>query len=215
MENKGAVAIVLVIITVGIGIAGFTLINMPPADNTTTTDTTTDTSTTTTTDPGYTGPPIILRYTDLLDLNIVVPDWEFPMVGGSTFKVADHRGEVIFIDFMATWCGYCEKQNDEIELLWATHSDQMNIISVTATQTDTLDKLETYMDDRSIEWPHGRDENGVASDFVGVPGIPSMIMIDGDGLLRYFHIGWPFLYEDVDNDPEVHSILEVLEWITG
>ncbi|MHA2069543.1 MAG: hypothetical protein ACXABY_34705, partial [Candidatus Thorarchaeota archaeon] len=94
MENRGAVAIVLVIITVGIGVAGFTLINMPPADNTTTTDTSTDTTTTNSTDPTYTGPPIILRYTDLLNLNIEVPNWEFPMVGGSTFKVADHLGEI-------------------------------------------------------------------------------------------------------------------------
>jgi hypothetical protein len=152
---------------------------------------------------------------DLLEFNITAPYWEFPMVGGDTFRVADHRGEVIFIDFMAIWCYYCGRQNGEIQKLWETHSDQINIISLTVTQAESLDMLETYMDDRSLEWPHGKDVNGEASDFITVTGVPTMLIIDGNGLLRYKHIGYPFLYEDTADDPEVNSILEVLEWITG
>lgn len=215
MENKGVVAIVLVVITIGMGVAGFVYINLPTGDTTNTTTSETTGTSTTTTGPTYTGPPVILRYQDLINLSIEVPDWSFPMVGGYNFTMSEHRGEIIFIDFMATWCYWCGQQNAEIKLLYDARGTEITIISVSATVGDTLEMLDEYATERELPWPHGRDEGGLASEFVGVPGIPSMIIVDGNGILRYFHVGYPFSYEDLPHAPEENSIVEVLAWITG
>jgi thiol-disulfide isomerase/thioredoxin len=194
MESRQFLVVVLVISVVVVGVVGLAIFTAPPPGGGETTPTTTTTTDTTTTN---TVPPIIFRDTDLLEYNIQMPETKFIMTDGTNVTLADLRGKLVVIDFFATWCPACEFFNTDLTTLYETYGDSIHLISLTVNMGDTIEKLIEYYEDRELEWRFGQDYgddwDDTAADFIGVRYIPTPVIIDENGLLRYVHEGtWRF-----------------------
>ena len=127
---------------------------------------------------------------DLLELGLQVPDsWSFAMSDGTTLNLDDLSGQIILVDLMATWCSTCVTQNSELETVYDSLSGSLVIISLSVDVTETASMLNDYKTTKGLSWAHGLDSNSAFTTYFSVTNIPSMVLIDGEGYFRFYHIG--------------------------
>ncbi|MFX1483763.1 MAG: TlpA family protein disulfide reductase [Promethearchaeota archaeon] len=128
---------------------------------------------------------------DLLSLNLSAPDnWSFQLANESTLLLSDLRGEVVLVDLMATWCSACESQNTELKTINEEFAGTVVILSLSVDlSSDTTALMANYSDVQGVSWAHGLDTDYSFKNYFHVVSIPSMVLIDADGVFRYFHIG--------------------------
>ncbi|MHA1902333.1 MAG: TlpA family protein disulfide reductase [Candidatus Thorarchaeota archaeon] len=142
--------------------------------------------------------------TDLLDLALEMPNWNFTMSDDTTLSLRSLLGKPIIIDLMATWCSTCEAQNANFETLLDEQGDSITMISLSASSSDTISLMSTYKSERSLEWAHGLDPDDLFAEYFEFIYIPTIIIVDANGYFRWMHTGpW-----------SVASMTDVLNLIT-
>jgi len=115
----------------------------------------------------------------------MAPDFEELMVDGkTTMKLSDLRGKVVLLDFWASWCGPCRRDNPHVVGLYEKYKDRgFTIMSV------SLDKSKenwvAAIEKDNLSWPnHVSDLQQWASrvgKIYGVSSIPFTVLIDQEG----------------------------------
>lgn len=142
--------------------------------------------------------------TDLLDLGLEVPsNWGFEMSDGSTLQLSDLEGQVVLVDLMATWCSTCSTQNGYLSTIAEDLSGTVVVVSLTVDTSETVSMMADYKTTKDLSWAHGVDDTHFLYYF-SISSVPSMVLIDSNGLFRYFHVG---LWSDVSISTRVASIL--------
>jgi cytochrome oxidase Cu insertion factor (SCO1/SenC/PrrC family) len=170
-EKMAVVGVTMVIVVVGV-LIGMSFLTFPASggdDDNTITKTTQD--------------------TDLLELGLDVPsNWEFEMSDGTTLTLADLEGQIVLVDLMATWCGTCTTQNGYLETIVEDLAGTVVVISLTVDTSETTSMMADYKSSRGLTWDHGVDNRHFLNYF-SISSVPSMVLIDADGVFRYFHVG--------------------------
>lgn len=175
MQPEKALAVIVVSTVVVLGFAvGFTFLTFEgsPPNNTTTTPT-----------------DNIAQDVDLRSLGVQLPDWNLIMSDESIVALHSLRDRFVVIDLMATWCSSCATQNGYLETLYNNMGDSIHLISLTVDVSETAAMMATYMTDRDLPWPHGLDTQSVFSNYFNVQFIPSIVIIDNEGYIRWYHEG--------------------------
>ena len=115
----------------------------------------------------------------------MAPDFEELMVDGKTMmKLSDLRGKVVLLDFWASWCGPCRRDNPHVVSLYEKYKDRgFTVMSV------SLDKSKenwiAAIEKDNLSWPnHVSDLQQWASRvgrIYGVSSIPFTVLIDQEG----------------------------------
>jgi len=106
-------------------------------------------------------------------------------------RLSDCRGQVILLDFRATWCGPCRIEIPGfIELLDSYEEQGLDILGISID--DPVDALTFYDEEMEMDYPvligDGRDD---VKDFYGpLIGFPTTILIDRDGNTCHSHSGY-------------------------
>ena len=112
-----------------------------------------------------------------------VPDFSLAQVSnGKTFRLRDHLGEVVLIDFWATWCGPCRMAIPHlIELQKRYHNQNFTVVGVSVDQQGAA-VVRPFTEQWNINYPVVVDQDGsVARDYGGIRGIPTTVVIDKTG----------------------------------
>jgi thiol-disulfide isomerase/thioredoxin len=116
-------------------------------------------------------------------------DFSIPDIDGNTVTLSDYSGEVVVLDFMATWCGPCQAAMPGLVSLYNEIGDQFVMISITVDPSyDTVPILEDWMETYGATWIHARDlaDPPVTQQFE-VSTIPTYVIIDRKGEIMYRH----------------------------
>jgi thiol-disulfide isomerase/thioredoxin len=119
------------------------------------------------------------------------PDFTLPKVGGGTVSLSGCVGKVVVLDFMATWCGPCETEIEHLkDISEAYGASEVVILSIDVDSSEDDALLSGYIADHGITWDVLRDTAGI-NDEPGydVTGIPTIVIIDQDGNIRFRHVG--------------------------
>ena len=117
------------------------------------------------------------------DFGLDTPEGEF-------LKISDvHQGNVLLIDFWASWCGPCRRANPEVVEIYNTYHDQgFEIVGISFD--DDQQSLERFVKDRNMEWVQYFDgkrwENEYGRKF-GIHAIPAMWLLGKDGRVVDFN----------------------------
>jgi len=110
----------------------------------------------------------------------LVPAFKVKALTGETISLKDLRGEVVLLDFWATWCGPCRP---EIPRIWEAylkyHDRGFEVIGISLDKDRK--KLEKFIKDNEVSWPQVFDENGWKSELAklyGVHSIPRPILLN-------------------------------------
>lgn len=122
------------------------------------------------------------------------PDFTLKSAAGTNVRLAELRGEVVMVNFWATWCGPCRQEMPLLEKLYGKYKDLgFTLLGVNVEQDSAAARR--YLQDVKVSFPVLFDpDNGVTRQF-GVQGMPSTVLIDRSGNVRFVHKGYKPGYE--------------------
>jgi thiol-disulfide isomerase/thioredoxin len=115
------------------------------------------------------------------------PEIELQGTDGNTVKLSSLKGKVVLIDFWASWCGPCRKENPNVVEVYNKYKDTkfkgakgFEVFSVSLDRDEARWK-EAIKADGLVWKNHVWDKSNVAGTAYGVQYIPSAFLIDGEG----------------------------------
>ena len=122
-----------------------------------------------------------------LVINGLAPDFSARIFGGRDVSLADYRGQVLIINFWATWCGPCKVELPLLDGYYRVadqHGYGLKILAVTTEDSLPLSDLQPLAAKVSFDMArHFHGPYGVQK------ALPTNYIIDRNGILRYAQAG--------------------------
>jgi cytochrome c biogenesis protein CcmG/thiol:disulfide interchange protein DsbE len=108
--------------------------------------------------------------------------------GTGKVTLADYAGQVVVLNFFASWCIPCKEENPALVRIWERYRTS-GVVVIGILYQDSLDSGRRYVRDNGVTWPTATDEDGRIAFAYGVFGIPETYFIGPDGIIAGRHIG--------------------------
>ena len=116
-------------------------------------------------------------------VNRPAPDFQVMDIRGEELSLEQYRGQVVLLDFWATWCGPCIAEMPNVKQAYERYKNQkFQIIGISLD--NSISPLEAYIQGERIAWRQYLDSSGKVSRLYNVRAIPSTFLIDGAGIIR-------------------------------
>uniref|UniRef100_A0A540V9T0 TlpA family protein disulfide reductase n=2 Tax=Litorilinea aerophila TaxID=1204385 RepID=A0A540V9T0_9CHLR len=115
------------------------------------------------------------------------PDWVLETLDGGEFRLADHRGEVVVMFFMASWCSSCLLEARALDQLYRQYKDQgLTVVAINVEPGRPVQELARFRqmaNDADYSWAF--DSEFAVVKRYGVRALDSTIIIDRAGRIAY------------------------------
>ncbi len=123
------------------------------------------------------------------------PDFTLKSNAGDNLRLSEHRGQVVMINFWASWCGPCRQEMPLLDNLYKRYGKAGFTILGVNVENDP-EAARKLLRDIPVSFPILFDDNSTVSRLYDVDAMPTTVMVDRDGNLRYLHRGYKPGYED-------------------
>jgi cytochrome c biogenesis protein CcmG/thiol:disulfide interchange protein DsbE len=118
----------------------------------------------------------------------MAPDFTLTSFDGRTLTLSELRGQVVIINFWASWCPPCREEAAYLEQTWRKYEDQ-GVIFIGVDWVDTEKEALAYMDEFDLTYFNGPDIGTRIAQAYNIQGVPETFYIAKNGELRGVHIG--------------------------
>ncbi|RIK32560.1 MAG: hypothetical protein DCC56_01750 [Anaerolineae bacterium] len=118
----------------------------------------------------------------------MAPDFTLADFDGSVLALSDLRGQVVIINFWASWCPPCREEAAYLEQTWRKYEDQ-GVVFIGVDYVDTDKEALAYIDEFDITYFNGPDIGTRISQAYNIQGVPETFFVAKNGELRGVHIG--------------------------
>jgi thiol-disulfide isomerase/thioredoxin len=117
------------------------------------------------------------------------PNFTLTSRGGENLKLSEYRGDVVMINFWASWCGPCRQEMPLLNALYERYKPLgFTILGVNVEEDSSQAK--TLLADVPVDFPILFDNTNKVSQLYHVEAMPSTILVDRNGNMRYLHQGY-------------------------
>jgi cytochrome c biogenesis protein CcmG/thiol:disulfide interchange protein DsbE len=103
-------------------------------------------------------------------------------------SLEDFRGQVVVLNFWASWCVECRVEADLLENTWQRYRDQ-GVVFLGVAYVDSEPKSLAYLEEFDITYPNGPDLGSSVSNAYKITGVPETFFIGKDGTVAEFVLG--------------------------
>ena len=129
----------------------------------------------------------------------LAPDFTLHSVSGPNLRLQEQRGQVVMLNFWASWCGPCREEMPHLDRLYQKYRSAgfqlfgVNVDEDVHNATGVSSKL-------GLHFPILLDTEKKVSRLYDLSTMPSTVLIDRDGRVRYIHRGYQDGYEQTYED---------------
>jgi peroxiredoxin len=125
------------------------------------------------------------------------PSFSLPTLGDEVHHLADHRGEVVLLNFWATWCAPCREELPILETLHQELGGEGLAVIGVSVDPGGSEPVQRFAEQRELSFNVLHDpEQRVAASY-GVVGYPTTVVIDRAGRIVVSEIGaWDWSHPD-------------------
>jgi peroxiredoxin len=117
------------------------------------------------------------------------PDFSVTGTEGEKFTLSDNKGKVIVLDLMSTTCPACIEEMKHLRRIYQRYSpEEVMIITIDLDRGDSNSDLRDFKTEYGDNWTFARDTADVANKYK-VNYTPTTVIIDKDGIIRFYGIG--------------------------
>ena len=120
------------------------------------------------------------------------PDITLQAIDGQTVSLTDLQGQVVLVNFWASWCPPCRAEMPDMQKVFEDYQDQgFIILAINSTiqdqQSEAIDFVQAY----GLTFPILFDFSGKVTTSYKVEALPTSFFIDRDGIIQEVVIGGP------------------------
>jgi cytochrome c biogenesis protein CcmG/thiol:disulfide interchange protein DsbE len=108
--------------------------------------------------------------------------------GKTAASLDDMNGQIVVMNFWASWCVECRVETDDLEAAWQKYADQ-GVVFVGVAYADVEPNSIGYMEEFNVSFPHAPDLGTRISNAYEITGVPETFIIDQNGEIAYVQIG--------------------------
>jgi peroxiredoxin/outer membrane lipoprotein-sorting protein len=117
------------------------------------------------------------------------PAFKLPGVDGKEVSIASLKGQVVVIDFWATWCGPCKLSLPHLDKMY--QAEKANGVQIFAIdEQEDLKDVTDFIKETKLGVPVLMDRDAKVGEAYGVEGIPQTVVIGKDGKVREVFVGF-------------------------
>jgi thiol-disulfide isomerase/thioredoxin len=129
------------------------------------------------------------------DINEAAPDFTLP----------GDNGQVVMINFWASWCGPCRQEMPLLEQIHQRY-EPLGFTLLGVNVEENSSDAKAFLKDRPVSFPILFDPDNGVSKLYDVVAMPSTVLIDRQGNVRYLHHGFKPGYEN-DYQDQVRALV--------
>lgn len=122
------------------------------------------------------------------------PDFILKSRSGENVKLSEMRGDVVMINFWASWCAPCRQEMPLLEEMYKKYSD-LGFVLLGVNVEEDSSKAADLLREVPVSFPVLYDNTNKVTKLYKVVAMPSTVMVDRDGNMRYLHRGYLPGYE--------------------
>lgn len=133
------------------------------------------------------------------------PDFALKSSSGENMRLSEYRGDVVMINFWATWCGPCRQEMPLLDELYTRYQRVgFNLLGVNID--DDSRRAMKMIDELGVNFPVLFDARKEVSKLYEVEAMPVTVLVDREGNVRHVHHGYKPGYEEKYLD-QIRSLL--------
>ncbi|MEE2775608.1 MAG: TlpA disulfide reductase family protein [Acidobacteriota bacterium] len=118
----------------------------------------------------------------------ILNNFRLPSVSGEEVAAEDFRGDVVVVDFWATWCSPCRVQARILEPIFEEYKSQ-GVRFLAISLGEDLETVKSYVDDKPYPYPVLYDMPDQIAIEADIYALPTMMVLDTKGEVAYFQSG--------------------------
>ena len=116
------------------------------------------------------------------------PTFTLPSIDGGTVSLSRFRGQVVVVNFWASWCNDCLLEHGVLGQAWQRYRDQ-GVVVLGVVYQDAASNARRYVRELGGSWPQAMDAGSKTAIAYGVRGVPETFFISRNGTVAAHHSG--------------------------
>jgi peroxiredoxin len=117
------------------------------------------------------------------------PDFALRSSAGPNLRLSEHRGEVVMINFWATWCGPCRQEMPKLDEIFARYQ-RAGFTLLGVNIDEDMVRAQRLADELGVSFPLLFDNEQNVSRLYDVQAMPMTVLVDRSGRVRSVHYGY-------------------------
>jgi thiol-disulfide isomerase/thioredoxin len=139
-------------------------------------------------DPAHPPDPLATLLVQPLPEPLPAPALSLRGMDGRPLRLDDLKGQVVFLNFWATWCVPCRQEMPAMERLYQNYRER-GFAVVAVNFRESKAEIQRFVKELSLSFPVGMDAEGTGAHAFGVRGLPVTYLLGRDGRILWKAIG--------------------------
>ena len=115
------------------------------------------------------------------------PDFTIRTITGEEYPLSELRGQVVLLNFWATWCGPCEREMPELQAVYDAYRER-GFTMIAVNFEESAERIAAFAEEHVLSFSLALDESGAIHERYAIIGQPRTVILDERGvILKTFH----------------------------